>query len=53
MDNYADFSVDSNAFPTIGDYVTNVLHANKQKMVVILDAGLSADDLNNKYYELA
>lgn len=28
LDNYADFSVDSQNFPTIGDYVNNVLHPN-------------------------
>jgi alpha-glucosidase (family GH31 glycosyl hydrolase) len=53
LDNYSDFSVDSVAFPTIGDYVNNVLHPNNQKIVVILDAGLSADDLDNKYYKMA
>lgn len=28
LDNYADFSVNATAFPTIKDYVDNVLHPN-------------------------
>ena len=53
MDKYADFSVDSQTFPTIKDYVENVLHKYDQKIVVILDGGISADDLSNKYYQMA
>lgn len=49
MKNYADFSVDTTAFPDLKGLANN-LHTNNQKLVVILDAGLSADDTNNKYY---
>lgn len=53
MNNYADFSVDTTTFPNLGEYVENVLHQYDQKIVLILDAGLSADDLDNKYYKMA
>lgn len=53
LDGYADFTVNKTAFPDIYNYVNEVLHKNNQKIVVILDAGISADDLNNKYYKKA
>ena len=52
MKDYADFSVDTTAFPDLKGLANN-LHTNNQKLVVILDAGLSADNLTNSYYKLA
>lgn len=52
MDGYADFSVNSTGFPDLGGY-TDTLHENGQKMIVIVDAGISADDSENKYYAQA
>ena len=49
MDDYADFSVNHTTFPDLNGY-TDSLHANGQKMVVIVDAGISADDPRNKYF---
>jgi len=52
LDKYADFSVDKKAFPDLKKFA-GALHDNYQKLVVILDAGISADDKENKYYQLA
>lgn len=52
MDKYADFSIDTTAFPSLGTFTTS-MHAKNQKVVPILDAGLSADNLQDKYYKLA
>lgn len=49
MDGYKDFSVNKTAFPTIKDLTIN-LQKNGQKMILIVDAGLSSDDVTNKYY---
>lgn len=52
LDGYADFTVNKTAFPSL-DVFTKKLHDNNQHLVVILDAGLSADDVNNVYYQMA
>lgn len=49
MNGYSDFSVNTTAFPTIKD-LTNTLHSEGKKMVLIVDAGLSSMDVTNKYY---
>ena len=49
MDNYADFSVNKADFPNLADF-TAQLKQNNQKLVVIVDAAISADDTTNKYY---
>jgi alpha-glucosidase len=51
LDNYADFSINTKDWPTIGDYVKNTLHKANQKIIPILDAGISGDDTTNKYYK--
>jgi len=52
MDHYADFSVDTDAFPDLPG-LADTLHANGQRLVVIVDAALSAEDTTNKYYKMA
>jgi alpha-glucosidase len=52
MDELADFSVNQTAFPDLKTYTQN-LQAAGQKMVVIVDAGISADDITNKYFAQA
>jgi alpha-glucosidase (family GH31 glycosyl hydrolase) len=52
MDAYADFSVNKTAFPDLKNF-TNKLHDNNQRMIVIVDAGISADNVDNKYYVAA
>lgn len=52
MDGYSDFTVNKTAFPNIKGLSTS-LHNNEQKLVVILDAGLSADHLDSPYYKAA
>lgn len=49
MDGYSDFSVNKTAFPTIKE-LTQQLHTKGQKMVLIVDAGLSSEDAANKYF---
>lgn len=51
MSKYLDFTVDTRAFPDI-PALTRQLHSDKQKLIPILDAAISADDLLNKYYQL-
>jgi alpha-glucosidase len=53
LDGFADFSVNATAFPSLANFTTDVLHANHQHLVVILDAGLSADKVDNAYYQMA
>jgi alpha-glucosidase (family GH31 glycosyl hydrolase) len=48
LDGYADFSVNKTAFPDIKG-LTDTCHQNNQRVIPIIDAGISADDLNNKY----
>lgn len=51
MDNYADFSIDTKTFPDVKGF-TDRLHKNNQKLIVIIDAAMSAEDPeNNKYYK--
>ena len=52
MDNFTDFTVNKKAFPDIKKFADN-LHNNRQRLTVILDAGVSADDRENKYYKRA
>jgi alpha-glucosidase (family GH31 glycosyl hydrolase) len=52
MDGYADFSVNTTAFPTV-KALADTLHANGQRMVVIVDAGISGDDVSNPYFAAA
>ena len=49
MDNYADFTVDQVNFKGLPEF-TAQLKQNNQKLVVIVDAAISADDTTNKYY---
>lgn len=51
MDNYQDFTVDEKNFPNLKTLADN-LHKNNQRLVLILDAGISAEDVSdkNKYY---
>jgi alpha-glucosidase (family GH31 glycosyl hydrolase) len=52
MDGNSDFSVNSTAFPTIKN-LTQTLHSEGKKMVLIVDAGLSSTDHTNQYYSEA
>lgn len=52
LGNYADFSVNTTAFPTISTFADN-LHAANQKLVVIVDAGLSADSVEGFWTKAA
>jgi alpha-glucosidase (family GH31 glycosyl hydrolase) len=49
MSKYTDFTVDKQKFPSL-DVFANTLHSNNQHIIPIIDAAISADDLNNKYY---
>ena len=49
MDNYADFTVDQVNFKGLPEF-TAQLKQNNQKLVVIVDAAISAEDTTNKYY---
>ena len=51
MSNYTDFTVNTTAFKNISGLV-NTLHANKQQIIPIIDAGISAEDTNNTYYAM-
>jgi len=51
MDKYTDFTVDKQKFPTL-DAFAKKLHSNNQHIIPIIDAGISADDLNNTYYKM-
>ena len=51
MDDYVDFTVDKRKFPTLPEFIGR-LHANKQQIIPIIDAGIAAVDLNNKYYAM-
>lgn len=50
MDKYADFTVDTKQFPDLKTFSEN-LQKNNQKLVVIIDAAISAEDTANKYYQ--
>ena len=49
MDNYQDFTVDTTAFPNIQDLAKSLHDANK-RLVLIIDAAISVDKLDNPYY---
>lgn len=49
MSNYADFSINETAFPTIKNF-TQTIQAEGKRMIPIIDAGISADAQGNKYY---
>jgi len=49
MNKYIDFTVDKQKFPSLDAFANN-LHKNNQHIIPIIDAGISAEDLNNKYY---
>ena len=48
----ADFSVNKTAFPNLKTWSQN-LKTNNQKLTVIIDGGISADDFENYYYNKA
>ena len=52
MKDFADFSVDTTAFPNMTTW-TAALHAKNQKLTLIIDAALSAEDPENIYYNTA
>lgn len=52
LNDYADFSVNTTAFPDLKNYV-DMLHKYGKHLVCILDAGLSADNSSNPYYQMA
>jgi alpha-glucosidase (family GH31 glycosyl hydrolase) len=52
MNKFADFSVDTTNFPNLKKFADD-LHAANQKVIPILDAGLSADNLDDVYYKSA
>jgi alpha-glucosidase (family GH31 glycosyl hydrolase) len=49
MSKYLDFTVNTDAFPDIPG-LARLLHSDKQRLIPILDAAISADNLANKYY---
>lgn len=49
MNKYSDFTVNQTAFHDIQGLATRLHNAN-QKLVLIIDAAISADDLNGPYY---
>lgn len=51
MDNYVDFTVNKTAFPDLPG-LADKLHANNQHIIPIIDAAISAENLEGKYYKL-
>lgn len=51
MSGYVDFTVNKTAFPNLTAFVKE-LHSNRQHLIPIVDAAISADDTSNKYYQL-
>jgi alpha-glucosidase len=49
MDAFSDFSVDSKTFPDLKK-LTDTCHKNGQRVIPIIDAGISADDAKNPYF---
>lgn len=49
MDEFADFSVNTTAFPDLKN-LTDTIHQNGQRMIPIIDAGISAEDPTSPYY---
>lgn len=52
MAEHADFSVNTTAFPTIKN-LTKTIQAEGKRMILIVDAGLSAESVQNPYYSQA
>lgn len=50
MKNYIDFTVDEVTFPDVKGF-SEKLKRNNQKLIVIIDAAMSAEDTENKYYK--
>ena len=51
MSNYVDFTVNTTAFKNLSG-LAKTLHANKQQIIPIIDAGISAEDTSNIYYAI-
>lgn len=51
MSNYVDFTVDTNAFKNLSGLAKS-LHENKQQIIPIIDAAISAEDTSNPYYAM-
>lgn len=52
MDKYADFTVDKAAFPNVSDF-TKELQKSDQRLIVIIDAAMTAEDPDkNIYYQM-
>jgi alpha-glucosidase len=49
MNNFADFSVDTANFPSLKNFTID-LHSHDQKIVPIIDAAISVEDLSSPYY---
>jgi alpha-glucosidase (family GH31 glycosyl hydrolase) len=52
MNKYYDFTVDTTKFPTLKE-LTDTCHANGQRVIPIIDAGISSNDTQNKYFAAA
>jgi alpha-glucosidase (family GH31 glycosyl hydrolase) len=52
MDGYRDFTVNKTAFPTIKEFA-NALHQNNQKLIPIVDVGISAENAEDEIYSAA
>jgi len=53
MQAFADFTVDSTTFPDLATW-TATLHGKNQKLTLIIDAAISAEDqIENKYFNNA
>ena len=53
MNGYADFTVNTTAFPSLNTTFTTALKAANQKLIPIVDVGLSSEDATNTYYSQA
>lgn len=51
LKNYADFTVDTDNFKDVKGFADNLHNNNNQKLVVIIDAAISAEDTESKYYD--
>jgi len=52
MNKYYDFTVDTVKFPSLKN-LTDTCHANGQRVIPIIDAGISSNDTQNKYFAAA
>ena len=50
MQDYADFTVNNETFAGLKEF-TQKIQGDGQRMIVIVDAGISADNTDNKYYK--